>query len=189
MSGTRSHVLLNQHTVPGTLLRAGAGPLLFDLGSTLPINESNQKDEYAWEFLAVVEHQLAAVDQDGKLIGDRHWTVVQEVRLLPPPSFGWFLDALARWKTNDPTTQIGYFGPALRGDLKNAWNNLPAGCRCYSSRPAPISGLRRKRWIAAWRPKPLSNSCPAAPRWRCSARRKTTDRPHHLRPEVRNGRC
>jgi hypothetical protein len=85
-------VLLNQHEVPPGLLTAGAGQLLFDFAS-----------DRAWQFLAVVEHQLIDVRLDNaradattpaSLANDRRWTAVQEVRLLKPAKFAAFLGEL-----------------------------------------------------------------------------------------------
>jgi len=73
--GHRRHsirVLFNQHEILPSLPVIGDGALLFQLGAR------------PWQFLAVVEHQIAHFDAaDGQLTlaGQQRWTAVQEVRL------------------------------------------------------------------------------------------------------------
>jgi len=72
-------VLLNQHDVPTDALRAG--------GDSILLNFAN---DAAWQFLAVVEHQLSDVDFPAvkpESKNERRWTVVQEVRLMHPKKF------------------------------------------------------------------------------------------------------
>lgn len=81
-------ILLNQHEVPADALGPGSERLLFDFGDS------------AWQFLAVVEHQLVNVTMGEGLLGapvvtavegDRRWTTVQEVRFAGPKKFAQFL--------------------------------------------------------------------------------------------------
>ena len=89
-------VLLNQHAIPASLPVIGEANLIFNLAET------------AWQFLAVVEHQLVDVKPAANtrrahkpkpaqaaanyaLSHDRRWTATQEVRLLTPGAFRTFL--------------------------------------------------------------------------------------------------
>ena len=96
-------VLLNQHTIPSSLPVIGEENLLFNLSS-------------AWQFLAVVKHQLidvqaAAAGRGSRrrsaaqrqttiapsyaLSNDRRWTTTQELRLMPPRTLKAFLQQTA----------------------------------------------------------------------------------------------
>lgn len=89
-------VLLNQHEVPQDLLSGGSKQLLL-----------NFRDNRAWQFLAVVEHQLVDVKMgpSGRVpVGleqDRRFTVVQEVRLAEPGKFESFLEELRKGLLNE----------------------------------------------------------------------------------------
>jgi len=74
-------ILFNQHHLPEDLLTMGTGSLLFDL-----------RGDVAWQFLAVVEHQLALVSLGAGIAKpdvshDHRWTTLQEVRLFTPGGF------------------------------------------------------------------------------------------------------
>jgi len=81
-------VLLNQHEIPQDVLDKGAPTLLFSFNG-----------DAAWQFLAVVEHQLVDVvaarpmGDTVELRNDRRWTAVQEVRFASPSKFALFLEA------------------------------------------------------------------------------------------------
>ena len=112
-------ILFNQHPVTGDdgpIVAAGKGQALFGL-----------KD--SWQFLAVVEHQVAEVTLaagTGNLKQDRRWSAVQEVRLATPTAFRKFLQALKDFRGLDlesgkpvslPKTLAGYENPTLLGLL------------------------------------------------------------------------
>jgi hypothetical protein len=95
-------VLLNQHEVPADAFEVSSDELIFRL-----------KPGQAWQFLAVVEHQLVDVDpvdfEPAHIViaNDRRWTVIQEIRLLAPADFKAFLhelvppaDTFAPWVEN-----------------------------------------------------------------------------------------
>ncbi|MBE7384756.1 MAG: hypothetical protein F6J95_025495 [Leptolyngbya sp. SIO1E4] len=111
-------ILLNQHSLPTDLLTVGQGNLLFQL-----------QPNALWQFLAVVEHQLVAVDFSGEgdalqieLQRDRRWSVTQEVRWVTPGQFKTSLESWAAIASLDPAAGIapggaGYFDPALNQAL------------------------------------------------------------------------
>lgn len=97
-------VLFNQHEVPFEVLDAGAETALFDF-----------KTGGAWQFISVVEHQLARINYNPPLqenppvpaaisaANDWRWTAVQEVRLIAPQKFS---DFLAPFFAAQPSEQI-----------------------------------------------------------------------------------
>ncbi|NER79343.1 MAG: LamG domain-containing protein, partial [Leptolyngbya sp. SIO1D8] len=111
-------ILLNQHQFPTDLLTVARGNLLFQL-----------QPDALWHFLAVVEHQLIAVDFSGEgdalqiqLQRDRRWSVTQEVRWIAPDQFKATLDHWAAIASPDPTAGTaqrgsGYFDPMLNQTL------------------------------------------------------------------------
>ncbi|MGP1373853.1 MAG: LamG-like jellyroll fold domain-containing protein [Almyronema sp.] len=111
-------ILLNQHQLPAHLLRAGEGNLLFQL-----------QPQALWQFWAVVEHQLIAVEFSGdgealqiQLRHDRRWSVTQVVSWIAPAQFQARLESWAAIASPDPSAGIaqegaGYFDPALRTAL------------------------------------------------------------------------
>ena len=115
-------VLLNQHEIPPQALVVGEGPLLFALGG-----------RQAWQFLAVVEHQLIDAYAQPSAPGDsraawevtyrddRRWTALQEVRWAGPRAFKAFLDQLGDGKlvNSDGTdaSAAAYFDPRFRSLL------------------------------------------------------------------------
>ncbi|MEO1740582.1 MAG: LamG-like jellyroll fold domain-containing protein [Cyanobacteria bacterium J06629_9] len=113
-------ILLNQHRLPTDLLRVGQGNLLFQL-----------RPDTLWHFLAVVEHQLMAVDVGVSddpteplltLRKDRRWSVTQEVRWVTPEKFKTSLEDWTAHRSLDPVdglaqTGAGYFNPDLNAAL------------------------------------------------------------------------
>jgi hypothetical protein len=113
-------VLLNQHELPGSILTAAEGPLLF----TFAPGQS-------WQTLALVEHQLVevtpATDASGGTLGNEaRWTAVQEVRLLAPQRAAQFLRAMAALKTTDPVEGVSPLGSASAGYLRAGLSALLA---------------------------------------------------------------
>jgi hypothetical protein len=121
-------VLLDQHSIPSGILEPSPGELLFRLAP-----------DKGWQFLAVVEHQLAevlpGVEFSAPVIqNDRRWVAVQEVRWLRPASLKAQLLDLERdrLRLQSPTggsERIGkaaysYLGSGLRALL--AEGNAPA---------------------------------------------------------------
>ena len=116
-------ILLNQHTLPAADLAASPDPqLLFTL-----------RDERAWQFLAVVEHQLLdlAPDAGESLVAgrERRWTALQEVRLAAPRRLRQLLQDLGDPDLTAPVPgsgelatplDYGYLGGDLRGQLAKA---------------------------------------------------------------------
>ncbi|MDX1982939.1 MAG: hypothetical protein SFV51_21900 [Bryobacteraceae bacterium] len=107
-------VLFNQHPAPGDLLTAGQGRIVFNLKGT-------------WQFLAVVEHQLAGIGADPK---DHRWTALQEVRIATPAAFEAFLG-----------TDAGYMRPDLRQALIG---ELPAGDKMLLVEASAPHWIRQK---------------------------------------------
>jgi hypothetical protein len=88
LSGNLNHrrhslrILFNQHEIPPDLPLIGKDHLLFQFA------------DRPWQFLAVVEHQIACLDaNDGglALIGQQRWAVVQEVRFQTTATFNKWL--------------------------------------------------------------------------------------------------
>ena len=114
-------ILLNQHEIPPGTLVVGEGPLIF--------NFAGRK---AWQFLAVVEHQLIDTypryTDTGQVAGwevtynrDRRWTALQEVRWASPRAFKAFLDFVDGGDAVNPFSipakspyPYGYFNPGFR---------------------------------------------------------------------------
>jgi hypothetical protein len=72
-------ILFNQHEILPALPVIGDAHRLFNFGAR------------PWQFLAVVEHQLARLRLDAqrvRLDGEQRWTAVQEVRLCTPAALG-----------------------------------------------------------------------------------------------------
>lgn len=87
-------VLFNQHELTAGLLTAVNSPELL----------LNFKSETAWQFLAIVEHQLADISQDQKsrIESERRWTVAQEVRFAHPDLLSKKLEQFDDLKTTHP---------------------------------------------------------------------------------------
>ncbi|OQY35731.1 MAG: hypothetical protein B6I38_01365, partial [Anaerolineaceae bacterium 4572_5.1] len=105
-------ILFNQHEIPAEKLGVGRGELLFNLLEGEP-----------WQFLAVVEHQLADtedLDSNGwNVIKDRRWTALQEVRLVPPATFKEFLVSLDGTRTLTPNGSFELIGSTQQGYLQS----------------------------------------------------------------------
>lgn len=124
-------ILFNQHQLPTDIFVLSQSEALFQLS-----------EEKLWQFLAVVEHQLIEVLPEPdfeksaaenkswrQLENDRRWTVVQEIRFIPPKVFKEFLAGPRKneLKTIDPLHLIdwmgnvnyGYLRDQLRGELEN----------------------------------------------------------------------
>ena len=92
-------ILLNQHLISGDHLMIGEGALLFNLNPGK-----------AWQFLAIVEHQLITVQPNATcdeftLGTDQRWTTNQEIRLARPEVFQNFLQHMTG-KIIDPAKGI-----------------------------------------------------------------------------------
>lgn len=110
-------ILFNQHAIPGDLLTVGQGDLLFQFAA-----------DQAWQFLAVVEHQLIDVNASSERLvaslgQDRRWTTVQEIRLTTPQHFKSFLSTLAEGKTIDPASGVTQMGEANQGYLASEFRD------------------------------------------------------------------
>ncbi|NJR60056.1 MAG: LamG domain-containing protein [Cyanobacteria bacterium CRU_2_1] len=111
-------ILFNQHQIPSALLTIGQQELLFQFA-----------DNQAWQFLAVLEHQLIDIisGADGliqELQNDRRWTVTQEVRLVTPTHFKRFLSESVNVNTIDPVNGISSIGNANDGYLASELRSL-----------------------------------------------------------------
>jgi hypothetical protein len=115
-------ILFDQHAIPPGTLETSPGDLLFQLAPGK-----------AWQFLAVVEHQLlevlpGAAFTSPTLRNDRRWVVVQEVRFLAPSSLMAQLlqqevDAL---RLQAPAGGTALLGGAAYGYLGSGMRNLLA---------------------------------------------------------------
>lgn len=120
-------ILLNQHVLPCTQIiqnHDSASQTIFDWIA-----------DAAWEFLAVVEHQLidSEIQQTSngtpKIKGDRRWTVTQPIRCFTPVKFKQELEKLNNTYTPDPATGIdksgsGFFDPVFRKALIDELDQL-----------------------------------------------------------------
>ncbi|HEX7942511.1 MAG TPA: hypothetical protein VF488_11940, partial [Gemmatimonadaceae bacterium] len=111
-------ILFDQHAIPPGTLETSPGDLLFQLAPGK-----------AWQFLAVVEHQLVevlpgAAFTSPTLRNDWRWVVVQEVRLLAPSSL---MAQLLQQETDGLRLQAPAGGTALLGDA--AYGYLGSGMR------------------------------------------------------------
>lgn len=116
-------ILLNQHEIPCNLLVSG------EEKETI----LNLVPSAAWQFLAVTEHQLVAANHDAAarvIEHERRWTVLQEVRIVHPEHFRYFLETvrgdrlhgLHASKGSAPLSEAnqGYLAEHVRGRLAEA---------------------------------------------------------------------
>lgn len=113
-------ILFNQCAIPSDLLVVGQNQLLFNLASA-----------QAWQFLAIVEHQLIRVsptpDLDSQSLEREHrWTALQEVRLFSPPTFKQFLRDIDAKQTLDPVSGTDEIEAVSDGYLKATLRSLLA---------------------------------------------------------------
>lgn len=138
-------ILLNQHVLPCTQIiqnHDSDSQTIFDWIA-----------DAAWEFLAVVEHQLidSEIQQTAngtpKIKGDRRWTVTQPIRCFTPVKFKQELEKLNNTYTPDPATGIdksgsGFFDPVFRKALIDELDQL-----CQQPHPLLLIEASAHFWL------------------------------------------